>query len=121
MAGPPNRSVTGGLFMRSTFLAFTATCSIASIVPAQVPQAAPPAPAVAPQVVTMASQASPVRVPATSNAVLRVGTEVPVRLLEELTTKGTKLGVGHRFRMEASGPVMVQGVVVIPVGSPVVG
>ena len=106
--------------MRGTFLAFGATCSIASIVSAQVPQA-PPAPAVAPQVVTMASPPSPVPVPATSNAVLRVGTEVPVRLLEELTTKGKKLRVGHRFRMETSEPVMVQGVVVIPVGSPVVG
>ncbi|HTK59173.1 MAG TPA: hypothetical protein VL336_09350 [Sphingomicrobium sp.] len=59
--------------------------------------------------------------PVTTNAVLRVGTEVPVRLLEELTTQGKKLRVGNRFRMETSEPVMVQGVVVIPVGSPVVG
>jgi hypothetical protein len=58
---------------------------------------------------------------ATTNAILRVGTEVPVRLLEELTTQGKKLRVGNRFRMETSEPVMVQGVVVIPVGSPVVG
>jgi hypothetical protein len=53
--------------------------------------------------------------------VLRVGTEVPLRLLEELTTKGKKLRVGQRFRMETSEPVMVQGVVAIPVGSPAVG
>lgn len=64
---------------------------------------------------------APIQMPATSNAVLRVGTEVPVRLLEELTTKGKKLRVGHRFKMETSEPVMVQGVVVIPVGSPAVG
>lgn len=64
---------------------------------------------------------APIAAPTTTNAVLRVGTEVPVRLLEELTTQGKKLRVGNRFRMETSEPVMVQGVVVIPVGSPVVG
>jgi hypothetical protein len=64
---------------------------------------------------------APIQTPATSNAVLRVGTEVPVRLLEELTTKGKKLRVGHRFKLETSEPVMVQGVAVIPVGSPAVG
>jgi hypothetical protein len=58
---------------------------------------------------------------ATSNAVLRVGTEVPLRLLEELTTGGKKLRVGQRFRMETSAPTLVQGVVVIPAGSPAVG
>jgi len=56
-----------------------------------------------------------------TNAVLRVGTEVPLRLLEELTTKGKKLRVGQRFRLETSAPVLVNGVVVIPVGSPAVG
>jgi hypothetical protein len=59
--------------------------------------------------------------PVTTNAVLRVGTEVPLRLLEELTTKGKKLRVGQRFRMETSEPILVQGAVVIPVGSPAVG
>jgi len=54
-------------------------------------------------------------------AVLRTGTEVPLRLLEELTTKGKKLRVGQRFRMEVSEPVVVQGVPVIPAGSPAVG
>lgn len=44
-----------------------------------------------------------------------------MRLLEGLTTKGKKLRVGHRFKLETSEPVMVQGVVVIPVGSPAVG
>lgn len=59
--------------------------------------------------------------PATNSAMLRVGTEVPLRLLEELTTGGKKLRVGQRFRMETSEPVLVQGVVVIPTGSPAVG
>lgn len=64
---------------------------------------------------------SAIAAPSTDNAVLRVGTEVPLRLLEELTTKGKKLRVGQRFRMETSEPVVVQGAVVIPVGSPAVG
>lgn len=59
--------------------------------------------------------------PATGNAILRVGTEVPLRLSEELTTKGKKLRVGQRFRLETSAPVVVQGVTVIPTGSPAVG
>jgi hypothetical protein len=44
-----------------------------------------------------------------------------LRLVEELTTKGKKLRVGQRFHLETSEPVMVQGVTVIPVGSPAVG
>jgi hypothetical protein len=64
---------------------------------------------------------APIAAPATSNAVLRTGTVVPLRLSEELTTKGKKLRVGQRFRMETSEPVIVQGATVIPVGSPAVG
>ncbi len=55
------------------------------------------------------------------NAVLRVGTEIPLRLVEELTTKGKTLRVGSRFHLEVSEPVLVNGVVVVPVGSPAVG
>lgn len=64
---------------------------------------------------------SPIQQQAANTAYLRVGTEVPVRLLEELSTKGKKLRVGARFRLETSEPVMVNGVTVIPVGSPAVG
>jgi hypothetical protein len=46
---------------------------------------------------------------------------VPLRLSEELTTQGKKLRVGQRFRMSVAEPVIVQGVTVIPVGSPAVG
>ena len=56
-----------------------------------------------------------------TSAILRVGTEVPLRLTQELTTKGKQLRVGDRFHLETSEPVMVQGVNVIPVGSPAVG
>jgi hypothetical protein len=63
----------------------------------------------------------PIAAPVTANAVLRVGTEIPLRLIEELTTKGKRLHVGDRFHMETSEPVYVQGVNVIPVGSPAMG
>src|SRR5688572_32396654 len=64
---------------------------------------------------------SPIIAPPTTGAVLRVGTEVPLRLKEELTTKGKKVRVGYRFHLETAEPVIVQGVTVIPVGSPAVG
>ena len=41
--------------------------------------------------------APPIAAPATTNAILRVGTEVPLRLQHQLTTKGKQLRVGHRF------------------------
>jgi hypothetical protein len=42
-------------------------------------------------------------------------------LRDTLTTRGKQLRVGQRFQLETSEPVMVQGVTVIPVGSPAVG
>jgi hypothetical protein len=64
---------------------------------------------------------APIAAPSISSAVLRTGTEVPLRLSEELTTKGKKLRVGQRVHLETSEPVIVQGVTVIPVGSPAMG
>ena len=58
---------------------------------------------------------------AAGTATLRTGTEVPLRLSEELTTKGKKLRVGQRFHLEVAEPVLVQGVTVIPAGSPAIG
>lgn len=58
---------------------------------------------------------------APQSAVLRTGTPVPLKLDEELTTKGKKLRVGQRFQMETSADVMLNGHVVIPAGSPAVG
>jgi len=71
--------------------------------------------------VAQAPAPAPIAAAVTTNAVLRVGTEVPLRLLEELTTQGKKLRVGQRFKMETSEAVLVQGVTVIPAGSPAVG
>ena len=69
----------------------------------------------------IAPATAPIAVPATNVAMLRTGTEVPLKLSEELTTKGKKLRVGQRFRLETAEPVIVQGVTVIPIGSPAVG
>ena len=65
--------------------------------------------------------AMPVAAPVTANAFLRVGTEIPLRLSQELTTKGKRLRVGDRFHMEVAEPIVVQGVVVVPAGSPAMG
>jgi len=74
-----------------------------------------------PAAIQPAAPVAPIAAPPTTNAILRVGTEVPLRLMEELTTKGKRLRVGHRFHLQTSEPVMVNGVVVIPAGSPAVG
>jgi hypothetical protein len=76
---------------------------------------------VAPAPVFAPVAAAPVFAPVSGNAVLRSGTEVPLRLSEELTTKNKSLRIGQRFRMETTVPVVVQGVTVIPTGSPAVG
>jgi hypothetical protein len=63
----------------------------------------------------------PIAPPITGNAILRTGTEVPLRLEEELTTKGKQLRVGQRIHLTTAEPVMVNGVTVIPVGTPAEG
>ena len=73
------------------------------------------------QAAPVAAAPAPIAAPVTSNAILRIGTEVPLRLSEQLTTGGKKLRVGHRFHLQVAEPVLVNGVTVIPVGSPAVG
>ena len=68
-----------------------------------------------------ASSPLPVAPEVTGNAVLRTGTEIPLRLEEELTTKGKQLRVGQRIHLTTAEPVMVNGVNVIPVGTPAEG
>jgi hypothetical protein len=92
--------------------------SIFALAAAAAAQAAAPQVAVQP---APAVVAAPIPAPVTTSAILRVGTEVPLRLSQELTTKGKQLRVGDRFHLETSEPVLVQGVNVIPVGSPAVG
>lgn len=65
--------------------------------------------------------ATAVLVPVPEAPMLRIGTKVPLKLSEELTTKGKKLRIGQHFQMETAEPIMVNGVVVIPTGSPATG
>jgi hypothetical protein len=78
---------------------------------------------VAPAVLPAPAQPAALAVfqPSTGESVLRVGTPVPLRTMEELTTKGKKLKVGQRFNMEVSEAVMVNGTIVIPAGAAAVG
>jgi hypothetical protein len=64
---------------------------------------------------------SPIAAPNHGMAVLRTGTEVPLKLSEMITTKGKQLKVGQRVHMEVAEPVLVNGVIVIPAGSPAMG
>jgi hypothetical protein len=65
--------------------------------------------------------AAPIAAPSNNVEYLRIGTEVPLRTVEELTTKEKALKVGQRFRMEVSESVFVNGAVVIPAGSAAMG
>lgn len=56
-----------------------------------------------------------------SNAVLRAGTPIQLRTMEEVTTKKKSARVGQRFMMEVATPVEVNGVEVIPAGTPAWG
>jgi len=85
-----------------------ALCAVLAITPASAQETAP----AAPPAVLIA--------PAASN-VMRAGTEIPLLMREELTTKKKKLRVGQRFQMEVASSVTMNGVTVIPGGTPVVG
>ena len=59
--------------------------------------------------------------PAPTQNILRAGTEVALKMREELTTKEKRARVGQRFQMEVAAPVEMNGVTVIPVGTPAIG
>ncbi|BCA57944.1 hypothetical protein [Sphingomonas sp. HMP6] len=96
------------------FRAGLAVCVVASQVPAYVSAQT----AAAPSAETIIA---PIAAPSAANAVLRVGTEVPLKLSETLTTKGKMLRVGQRFHMEVASDIVVQGITVVPAGSPAMG
>ena len=56
-----------------------------------------------------------------STGVLRAGTEVVLTTSEPLSTEGKKLREGQRVQLSVAEPVTLNGVVVIPAGSPAVG
>lgn len=67
------------------------------------------------------AETAPVPALATSNAILRAGTPVALSMMEEITTKDKAAKVGQRFMLEVSAPVEVNGVTVIPAGTPAWG
>ena len=69
----------------------------------------------------VAPVASAVPAPVSANAVLRAGTPVALSMMEEITTKKKAAKVGQRFMLEVSAPVEVNGVTVIPAGTPAWG
>lgn len=96
---------------------FAALSAVLVAVPATAQDAVPAVPLHTPAPANVAAASGmPVH-----NAILRAGTSVSMRTLAELTTKGKRLKVGHRFNLEVAEPVMVDGQVVIPAGSPAVG
>lgn len=64
---------------------------------------------------------SPIADLSTQNAILRAGTPVALRLMEEVTTRKKSASVGQRFMLEVAAPVEVNGVVVVPAGTPAWG
>ena len=65
------------------------------------------------------------QVPATTSNIgtpaLAAGTMINLRTVDGLTTKGKKLKVGDRFQMETTDEMAVNGMVLIPKGTPVTG
>lgn len=107
--------------MKITLLALSGAvlfCASGAAAQTAVPTTPATAPAVTP---VLAPVIAPVVVGAGDSAVLRVGTKVPLKLSEELTTKGKKLRVGQRFQLEVAEAVLVNDHVVIPVGAPATG
>lgn len=70
---------------------------------------------------TQEQASAPIASPATRNAVLRAGTPVALRMMEEVTTKNKSARVGQRFMMEVAEPIYVNSVAVIPAGAPAWG
>ena len=72
--------------------------------------------------VTTTSAAPVAAIITTSNGnILSAGTQISVRTAEALTTEGKKLRIGQRVQLEVAEAVMLNGQVVIPNGSPVIG
>ena len=74
----------------------------------------------APQAAIQPAPQATIVSPATGN-VLRAGTEVPLRIEENLDSNDKTLREGHQFRMTVANNVMLGNQVVIPAGSMAMG
>ena len=100
--------------MQSIRLAAVAALAVACAMPAA-------AQTIAVQPVTAQPAPPPIAQAPTANAVLRAGTPVQLRFMETITTKKKAARVGQRVQLEVAAPVEVNGVVVIPAGTPAWG
>jgi hypothetical protein len=98
--------------MNKSVLALGCAFLVVSPVAAQTFVPSPPVPAQAGATLTVGAPQA---------AVLRTGTEVPLVMAEDLTTKGKKLRVGQRIHLKVAEDVKLDGQVVIPAGSPATG
>lgn len=106
-------SIYGGYIMNKPLTAIFVASLLPTPLLAQVAQSVPVA-QTQPIAATQGSSAA-------SNAVLRAGSAVQLRLMEAVTTKKKAARVGQRFMLEVAAPVEVNGVVVIPAGTPAWG
>lgn len=100
-------------------LVSTTLMSVAPVVA----QTAGVAPAVSAVTLAPPAPTSPIVVPTgavTNSSVLRMGTPVMLKMAESISTKGKKLEPGYLAHLEVLDPVLVNGVVVIPAGSPAI-
>lgn len=67
------------------------------------------------------SAIEPVILAPANGSVIQSGTEVVLKLREELTTDKKKLKAGYRFQMEVAEPVRLNNQIIIPPGTPAIG
>ncbi|WP_447726255.1 hypothetical protein [Sphingomonas koreensis] len=107
---PFSDSLRGGNIMTYEGIALAACMMAVGVCNAQ---QVTPAPAVVPAAII---PEQPV-----STSVLRAGTKVPLKMAEQLTTKGKKLRVGQRFQLEVAEDIRLNDLTVIPAGTPAIG
>ena len=99
--------------MKNKSLAALSSAALLFSVPVAAQVALAPPPATAP--ITVAPSPS-----TQGDNILRSGTPIKLKMSETITTKGKKLEAGYLAHLEVLDAVMVNGVVVIPAGSPAV-
>jgi hypothetical protein len=67
------------------------------------------------------SAIEPVILAPANGSVIESGTEIVLRLREELTTDKKKLKPGYRFQMEVAEPLRLNNQIIIPSGTPAIG
>ena len=102
--------------------ALLAAQQITTFYPAPAPTSTPPqSTTTAPSAAAITPAPQAVILGSSTENVLRAGTEVPLRLEENLDSNDKTVREGNRFRLSVANDVMLGGLVVIPAGSPATG